>query len=157
RRRELFCSRDRFGIKPFYYIDAGDRFYFGSEYRALRASPLFNDRLNDRQLGRGLFVPVVSHRSETYFQCVKVLPERTNLLFKDGAVSLSEYWDIDPSNRFRGSFDDKKSRFLELFRDSVKLHMRSDVEVGGCLSGGLDSSSIASVIGKDFSGCRYKT
>jgi asparagine synthase (glutamine-hydrolysing) len=157
RRRELFCSRDRFGIKPFYYIDAGDRFYFGSEYRALRASPLFHDRLNDRQLGRGLFVPVVSHRGETYFQCLKVLPERTNLLFKDGAVSLSEYWDIDPSNSFHGSFDDKKGRFLDLFRDSVKLHMRSDVKVGGCLSGGLDSSSIASVIGKDFGGCRYKT
>jgi asparagine synthase (glutamine-hydrolysing) len=157
RRRELFCSRDRFGIKPFCYIHAGDRFYFGSEYKPLRVSPLFCDTLNDRQLARGLFVPVVSYRDETYFECLKGLPARTNLRFKDGAVSLSEYWDIDPSRRFRGSFDDKKDRFLELFRNSVKLHVPSDVEVGGCLSGGLDSSSIASVIGKDFGGRRYTT
>jgi asparagine synthase (glutamine-hydrolysing) len=78
------------------------------------------------------------------------------LIFKNGRISLSEYWDIDPSKKFRGTFEDKKRRFLELFRDSVKLHMRSDVEVGGCLSGGLDSSP-ASVIGKDYSGLRYKT
>jgi asparagine synthase (glutamine-hydrolysing) len=157
RRRELFCSRDRFGIKPFYYIHAGDRFYFGSEYRPLRVSPLFRDTLNERQLSRGLFFPLASYRDETYFECLKALPQRTNLLFKDGAVSLSEYWDIDPSTRFHGSCEDKKSRFRELFRDSVKLHMRSDVEIGGGLSGGLDSSSIASVIGKDFSGRRYRT
>ena len=156
RRRELFCSRDRFGIKPFYYIHAGDRFYFGSEYRPLKLSPLFRDTLNDRQLSRGLFVPLVSYRDETYFECLKALPARTNLLFKDGVVSLSEYWDIDLSRRFHGSFEDKKSRFLELFGDSVKLHMRSDVEIGGGLSGGLDSSSIASVIGKDFGGRRYR-
>jgi asparagine synthase (glutamine-hydrolysing) len=155
-RRELFCSRDRFGIKPFYYIHAGHRFYFGSEYRPLKASPLFHDTLNDRQVSRGLFFPLVSYRDETYFECLKALPERTNLLFKDGAVSLSEYWDIDPSTRFRGSFEDKKSRFLELFRDSIKLHVRSGVEVGGGLSGGLDSSSIASLIGKDFGGRRYR-
>jgi asparagine synthase (glutamine-hydrolysing) len=156
RRRELFCSRDRFGIKPFHYIHAGDRFYFGSEHRPLKLSPLFRDTLNDRQVSRGLFVPLVSYRDETYFECLKALPARTNLLFKDGVVSLSEYWDIDPSRRFHGSFEDKKSRFLELFRDSVKLHMRSDVEIGGGLSGGLDSSSIASVIGKDFGGRRYR-
>jgi asparagine synthase (glutamine-hydrolysing) len=66
RRRELFCSRDRFGIKPFYYIHAGDRFYFGSEYRPLRVSPLFRETLNERQLARGLFIPVVSYRDETY-------------------------------------------------------------------------------------------
>ena len=104
RRRELFCSRDRFGIKPFYYIHAGDRFYFGSEYRPLRVSPLFHDTLNDRQLARGLFIPVVSYRDETYFECLKALPERTNLLFKDGAVSLSEYWDIDPSKSLSREF-----------------------------------------------------
>jgi asparagine synthase (glutamine-hydrolysing) len=99
----------------------------------------------------------VSHRHETYFQCLKVLPERTNLLFKDGEVSLSEYWDIDPSTRFPGSLEDKKSRFLELFRDSIKLHMRSDVEVGGCLSGGLDSSAIASTVATNFGRRRYTT
>ena len=155
--RELFCSRDRFGIKPFYYIHQGDRFYFGSEYKALKLSPLFSDDLNQQQVARGLLMQLVAYRDQTYFECIKVLPERSNLVFRNGRVSVTEYWDIDPSHRFRGSFDDKKRRFTELFRDSVKLHMRSDVAVGGCLSGGLDSSSIASVVSRDHAGVPFKT
>jgi len=156
-KKELFCSRDRFGIKPFYYIHAGDKLYFGSEYKPLKFSPLFDGKFNYDQISRGLFLSIQSYRDETYFERLKVLPERTNLIFKNGKISLSEYWDIDPAKKFRGTFEDKKHQFLELFRDSVKIHMRSDVEVGGCLSGGLDSSSIASVIGKDYGGLRYKT
>jgi asparagine synthase (glutamine-hydrolysing) len=155
--RELFCSRDRFGIKPFYYIYAGDKFYFGSEYKPLKFSPLFDNKFNYRQISRGLFLPMASYQDETYFECLKILPARTNLIFKNGNISPSEYWDIDASKKFRGTFEDKKRRFLELFRDSIKLHMRSDVEVGGCLSGGLDSSSIASVIGTDYAGIPFKT
>lgn len=155
--RELFCSRDRFGIKPFYYIHNGNRFYFGSEYKPLKLSPLFSSRLNQQQIGRGLLLDLVSYRDESYFECIKVLPERSNLLFKNGRVSVTEYWDIDSSKRFHGTFEDKKRRFLELFRDSVKLHLRSDVEVGGCLSGGLDSSAIASVVSEDHRGVPFKT
>src|SRR5713226_1717540 len=158
-KRELFCSRDRLVIKPFYYIHEGDKFYFGSEYKPLKCSPLFDNKINYAQISRGLFLywGMVSYRDETYFECLKILPERTNLILKNGKISLSKYWDIDPSKKFRGTFEDKKRRFLELFLDSVKLHLRSDVEVGGCLSGGLDSSSIASVIAKDYGGLRYKT
>jgi asparagine synthase (glutamine-hydrolysing) len=156
-KKELFCSRDRFGIKPFYYIHAGDRFYFGSEYKPLKLSPLFNPAFNLRQIGRGVRFSMTGYRDETYFECLKALPERCNLVFKDGRVSVSPYWDIDLSRKFSGSFEEKKERFLELFRDSVRLHMRSDVAVGGMLSGGMDTSSIASVIGTDFSGVRYKT
>jgi asparagine synthase (glutamine-hydrolysing) len=156
-RRELFCSRDRFGIKPFYYIHQGDRFYFGSEYKPLKLSPLFSSSLNQQQIGRGLLLELPSYRDESFFECIKVLPERSNLLFKDGRVIVTEYWDIDASRRFRGAFEDKKRAFLELFRESVRLHLRSDVEVGGCLSGGLDSSAIASVIGTDHSAVPFKT
>jgi asparagine synthase (glutamine-hydrolysing) len=88
---------------------------------------------------------------------VNVLPERTNLLVKDGSVIRSEYWDLEPADRFHGSFEDKKRRFLDMFRDSIKLPMRSDVQIGGCLSGGLDSSAIASVLGTDFRERRYPT
>jgi asparagine synthase (glutamine-hydrolysing) len=75
KKRELFCSRDRFGIKPFYYIHAGDRFYFGSEYKPLKLSPLFNNHLNHQQISRGLLLELVSYRDESYFECLKVLPE----------------------------------------------------------------------------------
>ncbi len=156
-KKELFCSRDRFGIKPLYYIHQGDKFYFASEYKALKFSPLFDNKFNYDQMNRALFLLMVSYGDETYFKCLKILPERTNLSFKDGKITLSEYWDIDPSKQFRGTFEDKKRQFSELFRDSIKLHMRSDVEVGGSLSGGLDSASIASVVANDYGGQRYKT
>ncbi len=155
--RELFCSRDRFGIKPFYYIHRGDRFYFASEYKPLKLSPFFRNDINYAQVNRGLMLEFVAYRDESYFECLKVLPERSNLIFKNGKVSISQYWDLDPAKRFRGTLEDKKSRFLELFRDSVRLHMRSDVALGGCLSGGLDSSAIASVIGSDHPRVPYKT
>ena len=151
--RELFCSRDRFGIKPFYYIHAGDKFYFGSEYKPLKLSPLFRSAFNLAQIARWRSC----YRDETYFACLKALPERCNLVFKQGQVFVSRYWDIDCSKKFSGSFDEKREHFFQLFRDSVRLHMRSDVAVGGLLSGGMDTSSIASVIGRDFSTVPYKT
>jgi asparagine synthetase B (glutamine-hydrolysing) len=89
-RRELFCSRDRFGIKPFYYIHAGDKFYLGSEYKPLKFSPLFDSKFNYRQISRGLFLPMASYQDETYFECLKILPARTNLIFKNGRISLSD-------------------------------------------------------------------
>jgi asparagine synthase (glutamine-hydrolysing) len=79
------------------------------------------------------------------------------LLFKNGKTVITEYWDIDPARKFEGSFEEKKDHFRELFRDSVKLHMRSDVEVGACLNGGLDSSSIASVVATDYGEVPFKT
>jgi len=156
-RRELFCSRDRFGIKPFYYIHAGDRFYFGSEYKPLKRSPLFRSDLNRRHVRRGLQVGAITYRDETYYTCLSALPERSNLVFRDGTVKVSRYWDIDGTRRFQGDFEDKRRRFAELFRDSVRLQMRSDVPVGGMLSGGLDSTSIASVVGTDFPDVSYRT
>ncbi len=156
-KRELFCSRDRFGIKPFYYIHAGDKFYFGSEYKPLKLSPIFRNSFNQAQIARGLLEAMVSYQNETYFACLKILPQRTNLLFKDGRVKVTEYWDIDPSRKFHAAFEEKKDRFCELFRDSTKVHMRSDVEVGACLSGGLDSSSIASVVATDYREVPLKT
>ena len=88
---------------------------------------------------------------------MKALPERCNLLFKRGLVSVTPYWDIDGTRKFHGTFEEKRSHFRDLFRDSVKLHMRSDVAVGGMLSGGMDSSSIASVVGRDFPTTPFKT
>ena len=156
-KKELFCSRDRFGIKPFYYIHSGDRFYFGSEYAPLKLSPIFSSAFDLGQISRGLRLGVACYQDDTYFKCLKALPERCNLLFKGGKVSVTPYWDIDGASKFRGTFEEKRERFLDLFRDSVRLHMRSDVAVGGMLSGGMDSSSIASVVGRDFPTVPFKT
>ncbi|TAH42207.1 MAG: asparagine synthase (glutamine-hydrolyzing) [Bacteroidetes bacterium] len=153
----LFCSRDRFGIKPFYYIHENDRFYFGSEYRQLKLCPLFSKELNWAQVSRGLQLGWIGFKDETYYSNLKSLPAACNLVFANGKATVRHYWDISTAESSKGSFYEKAERFRELFIDSVRLHMRSDVEVGACLSGGLDSSSIVSVVSKEFTEKKFKT
>ncbi len=154
----LFCSRDRFGIKPFFYLSEGNRFYFGSEYKALFPASLFSSAINEAQVSRGLQLGWNTWNDETYYQSIHALPAGCNLIYKEGKeLEIFRYWDIDTEHQRNLSWEESKNQFRELFLDSVRLHMRSDVEVGGCLSGGLDSSAIASVIGKEFSETKFKT
>lgn len=153
----LFCSRDRFGIKPFLYIHDGSKFYFGSEYKPLKLSQAFSNQLNQRQIKRGLQLGWVVYDDETYFDVLKALPEASNLIFKNGKISIEKYWQPELRNKLSLSFREKKEQFYNLFEQSIRLHMRSDVEVGACLSGGIDSSSITSTIGKIFPNVPFKT
>ena len=155
--KKLFCSRDRFGIKPFYYILEGDRFYFGSEYKALKKSPLFSNELNLDQVSRGLQLGWVCYKDETYYSKLKALPAASNLFYNEGVVEVEQYWDIDFKKSTNLTTEEKYNYFKELFLDSIKLHMRADVEVGGCLSGGIDSSAIASSVAKLFPEINFKT
>ncbi len=153
----LFASRDRFGIKPFYYIHSGDKFYFGSEYKPLKVSPVFVNELNLKQVNRGLQLGWITYEDETYFDKIKILPEACNLSFINGKVTVNKYWDVNLNATSPLTFEEKMQQFYDLFTDSIKLHNRSDVEVGGCLSGGLDSSSIACAISKYFPDTPFKT
>ena len=146
RDRSLFCSRDRFGIKPFSYIHQGDKLYFASEYKALRKVPLFKPIINEQQIARGLNLGWAAYNGETYFEQIKNLPSGCNLIFDGKELQIKRYWDIDLTVKTEMSETDKEEGFLELFRDSVQLQMRSDVKIGSCLSGGLDSSSIMSML-----------
>lgn len=157
RKEELFCSRDRFGIKPFLYILEGDRFYFGSEYKALRPSPVFSNDLNMRQIRRGLQMGWVVYQDETYFEKVKALPEACNLLYRNGKVKIERYWDLQPLSKDQRTYQEKTIEFRERLIDSLRLHMRSDVEVGACLSGGIDSSSITSIVGHLYPDVDFRT
>ena len=157
KKKILFCSRDRFGIKPFYYILDGNRFYFGSEYKALKKSPLFSSELNLNQVSRGLQMGWVCYHDETYYAKLKSLPAAHNLIYDRGEVRVTKYWDIEASRKFGGSFKDAQQQFSEMFEDSIRMHMRSDVEIGGCLSGGLDSSAITSAVAKYFPETSFKT
>src|SRR5205085_8621528 len=87
----------------------------------------------------------------------KSLPAACNLIYRNGKIEIEKYWDIDLTKSFVGSEEDKERIFNELFLDSVKLHMRADVEVGGCLSGGLDSSSIACAVSKLYPQLKFNT
>ncbi len=144
--QKLFCSRDRFGIKPFYFIQRGENVYWASEYKALKELPFFDKDLNIHQLNRGLQMVWSVYRNETFYTQVKNLEPAHNLVWENGKVTISRYWDIDFSRPTTGmSWKEKKEMFFTLFSDSVRLHSRSDVPNGTCLSGGLDSSAISSM------------
>jgi asparagine synthase (glutamine-hydrolysing) len=117
---------------------------------------LFGGKLNIDQVNRGLALGWACHHDQSYFEDIKVLPPAHNLIFKQGGLSIWQYWDLDPTKKSGLSFDDKKEHFASMFADSLHIHLRSDAVIGGCLSGGLDSSSIASLIARNYSDRDYK-
>ncbi len=146
-RNVLFGSRDRFGVKPFYYIEQPERFAFASEIRQLL--PLLPAvRVNAPRLTEFLLTSFSDHTDETYFRDVRKLPASHNFILDLGTrrLSLSRYYEISLDASLRDASPIESVRaYGDIFRDAVRLRLRSDVKVGTCLSGGLDSSSVAAV------------
>src|SRR5467141_1874028 len=150
RRKRLFCARDRLGIKPFYYAIVGDRFAFASEIKALFELPDFRPQLNRRALPEFFAFGYLSSE-ETLFEGVrKLLPGhclRIDLEAQDKNPEVKPYWDLDISPCESSLAEsDYVAQFRDLFTETVRAHLMSDVPVGVFLSGGLDSSSIAAVM-----------
>jgi asparagine synthase (glutamine-hydrolysing) len=141
-RRELFCARDRFGVKPFYYRVDRRRFSFASELKAFRSAAAQlapNERLARDFLEHGL----VNHTNETFFRGIRELPPAHALMFSEDGPRLERYWQLKPA---LPAVEDPRETFRELFFDAVRLRLRSDVPIGTSLSGGLDSSAIACTV-----------
>lgn len=155
-KKTLFLSRDRFGIKPLYYIYKDESIYFASEIKTLKLSRLFNNKLNIQQANIGISVGWVTTHDQCYFEDIKLLPPAHNLILENGKIQIKRYWDLDNKHKMSLSFEEKKYIFSKMFEESIKIHLRSDVKLGGCLSGGLDSSAIASSISKNFPELDYK-
>lgn len=148
--RTLFCSRDRFGIKPLYYILNDHSLYFASEAKALYPLKDCSKEVNYEQLQRYLQLGWIVYHDETLLRDIKNLPAAHNMIVKNGKVQIKRYWDIVEFETDHRPFREKSEHFASLFKDAVEKHMRSDVPVGTCLSGGLDSSSILSQICDSF-------
>ena len=101
----------------------------------------------------------VCYNDETYFEKIKSLPAAHNLKLEVGGwkLEVERYWDIELGKYSSLSFEEKKNKFYELFADSVRMHLRSDVPVASCLSGGLDSSAIVSMVQQQNKNLKYKT
>jgi asparagine synthase (glutamine-hydrolysing) len=155
--KKLFCSRDRFGIKPFYYMHQYDKFYFGSEYKVLRETPGFSKELNKSQIARFLQLGWISYHNETFYKHLHELPAAHSLVYKAGVLSVTRYWDIQNTQSSNLTADHTKQQFRDMFADSIRLHMRSDVPVGSCLSGGIDSSAIVSMVQELFPETPYNS
>ncbi len=147
-KQELFCSRDRFGIKPLYFMHHGKEFYFASEFGALQKLSVFSSDVNIDQVSRFLQMGWLGYQEETFYEQVRSLPAAHNLIYSNGKVNVSQYWDIDANKLSRLKDVNVEEKFQEMFLESVNMHMRSDVPVASCLSGGLDSSSIVSAVSK---------
>jgi asparagine synthase (glutamine-hydrolysing) len=150
RKGKLFCARDRFGIKPFNYFFDGDRFIFGSELKQILLAPI-DKKLNEKMIYRSMKInSILIYTDETYFEKVKVLPHGHFITIQDNNFHINKYYDLDV-NTFENSklnFEQAIEEYNSTFIDAVKLRMRSDVEVGSCLSGGLDSSAIVCIASK---------
>jgi len=144
---ELFCARDRFGEKPFLYVETPDYFAFASEYKALFALSDLAVEVDDVRLLRFLHQPKqgLDDERQTVFGGVQQLLPGERLIVDAGTLETetARYWDlrVDPELTAL-SEDDAVDRFRDLLSESVAIRMRSDVPVGSCLSGGLDSGSI---------------
>ncbi len=148
KRKILFCSRDRFGEKPFYYFADGDVVVFASEIKGLLQHPSVIKKPNYRAVfdyvARGYGFTDVS--DDTFFENIQKLPPAHSMVIGKGGVRLWRYWALgDAKPRPAAGEDDAVAEFGSMFRESVRLRLRSDVPVGFCLSGGLDSTSIACV------------
>ena len=146
-RRRLFLARDPFGIKPLYHARPAGGFAFASEVKALR--PVVGGRVRADRLLAYLRDGLTDHGGETLLAEVGQLPAAHWIeVDLDTGVpgEPRRYWDIDPDRRAAVLFPEAVARVRELFLDSVRLHLRSDVPVGAALSGGIDSSAIVAAM-----------
>ena len=146
----LFCARDRFGEKPFFYhYIPGKYFLFASEIKALAAfgiSKTINNEMLYNYIADG-WVDNPFNKSETFFTEIQKLSAAHFIIIKnDLIVKQKRYWHIDVDHQIEISFENAIEQFKGLFLLSVKNRLRADVAVGSSLSGGLDSSTIVCLL-----------
>ncbi len=147
-KKELFAARDRFGVKPFYYFEEGNNFYFASEIKSLRSIK------KDFQLSSKVWSNYFSQGSyglphESFYEDIFQLPAGHQLEYKSGKLIINRWYDFQQRVTEQEKIFDEatvKERYLELLKDSISLRFRADVEVGFNLSGGLDSSLLLALV-----------
>lgn len=149
----LFCSRDRFGVKPFYYSDTITKFIFGSEIKQILSGRGNDNFANISSVTDFLIEGYSDHTNETFFEGVYNLPAGHNLIYslEENIFQKFKYYSLDADSELL-DLDEASviKRFLVDFKRSIDYRLRSDVKVGTCLSGGLDSSSIAGLSSKIY-------
>lgn len=144
-KQELFCARDRFGEKPFFYaIGKNNEFIFASEIKAILASGLIQPKVNREAISHYLQYGYVSTYQSIY-ENIHALPPAHQLVWKNGDISVSRYYSLPSEDRMI-SLSDAKEEFAHLLKKAVQKQLVADVEVGSFLSGGLDSSSIVGLV-----------
>lgn len=146
--RELFIARDRFGVKPLYYVHGQDgTLWFASEIKALLEAGAVKPALN-RQAFPDYLANHAPSGDDTLFQGVMRLPPGHTLRWRDGVVTLARYWDLPVGQkRHEGRTDAQLvEEYQERFREAVRIRLMADVPLGMFLSGGIDSAAITATM-----------
>ncbi|MEO7028351.1 MAG: asparagine synthase-related protein, partial [Acidobacteriaceae bacterium] len=139
--RELFLSRDRFGVKPLHYLAEPHRFVFASELKCFLQLRDFDARENHAEMRHQL--TGIESPGQTLLEGVKLLRPGHNMTVSATGIRAWRWWStLDHLVEVPRRFADQAAEFRELFFDACRLRLRSDVPIATCLSGGLDSSSI---------------
>ncbi len=139
----LFCARDRFGIKPFYFTTVGDTFYFASEVKALL--PFVENIETDLDGFKDYLAFQFCLAGKTLFKGIKELLPAHTIRIANGRLDIQRYWEVYYALDFDHTAKYFEDHLSELLLDSIRVHLRSDVPLGSYLSGGLDSSIVASL------------
>jgi asparagine synthase (glutamine-hydrolysing) len=144
-KQELFCARDRFGEKPFYFNYSPNQFLFASEIKALFAAGVTKE-VSSKFVFNYLLYGVsddINEPANTFYAEVKQLePAHCITVTSDGKIIKQKYWLLDYEKTININISEAIEQYRFLFRRSVERRLRSDVPVGSSLSGGLDSSSV---------------
>lgn len=149
---QIFIARDRFGVKPLYYYCDNNGVYFASEIKQFTVLPNWKPYLNHQMTYDFLVYGLSDHTFQTMFQEVNQLRGgesaivHLNNFSNKSNFQIKRWYKLNTNNDTTLNYKDACTQFQERFIDAVKLRLRADVKVGSCLSGGLDSSSIVSVM-----------
>ena len=152
KRNIVFCSRDRFGVKPFYYYADGDQFIFASEIKAVLEIKKVTT-VNTQIILQFIETNFTEHNNETFFEGIFKLPGSHSLVYdlKTNVFQIYKYYELEFNAEVsKLNLQDSINLFEEKFQESIKLRLRSDVKIGSALSGGLDSSYIVAISAKQF-------
>lgn len=153
--QKVILSRDRFGIKPAYTVDNEDVFVFASEIKAILAAFPEENIPNEACIYRYLSQSVNEDTDEQcFYKNIKIFPAAHYMIYdlQNHTREYKSYWEVNEQLFYEKWIQEKKpvKTFRKLFESAVELRLRADVEVGACLSGGLDSSAIVGCASKKF-------
>ncbi len=151
-KERLFLSRDRFGEKPLYYFEDSEGVYFGSEVKFIQNLISKKLPINYNYLNRYLIYgyKFLYKSNETFFKGLARLDSATNMIISNMYQKKYKYWEPKIEQDLNMSYSDAVEGARHYLFESVKLRLRSDVPLAFCLSGGVDSSSLASIAKKYF-------
>ena len=142
--QELFCARDHFGVRPFYYYHDNDKLVFSSEITGILGQPDLKISIDEQYIADTISI-IKSEKYRTTYKEIKKLPPAHYLFLNDKEIKISQYWELTPQNQVFKKDEDNIRKFKELLIESVKCRIDSNQNTGTELSGGIDSSTVTAI------------